>query len=262
MSSAPNGGAQLEIDLSFRRLDLRFMFTTMALLASVKSSEGALLLAGGGSTTPEMVQTFIQAIGGPDQPILVVPLMRERADEAGRQSADFLREYGAKNVDVFLEVEYLPLNQAATRARFLRAKGLWLPGGDQGLFMQRLGSSFAKDLFQLAHRRGISVFGTSAGAMLMSDPMIDGWEDDTRPKRSPGLGLIPVLVDTHYRERERQGRLRFAFENWNSHTRALGLSEGEWILWQGGRVRQSSGRPEWLGSPALPQGTGRRKVQI
>jgi cyanophycinase-like exopeptidase len=163
---------------------------------------------------------------------------------------------------VFLEVEYRPLDQAATRARFLRAKGLWLPGGDQGLFMQRLGSSFAKDLFQLAHRRGVSVFGTSAGAMLMSDPMIDGWEDNTRPKRSPGLGLIPVLVDTHYRERERQGRLRFAFENWNSHTRALGLSEGEWILWQGGRVRQSSGRPEWVGSPALPQSTGRRKVQI
>jgi len=88
-----------------------------------------------------MVRTFIQAIGGPDQPILVVPLMRERADEAGRQSADFLREHGAKNVDVFLEVEYRPLDQAATRARFLRAKGLWLPGGDQGLFMQRLGST-------------------------------------------------------------------------------------------------------------------------
>ncbi|MFN8853858.1 MAG: hypothetical protein ACK5XS_12695, partial [Armatimonadota bacterium] len=100
------------------------MFTAVALLASVKSSEGALLLAGGGSTTPEMVRTFIQARGGPDQPSVVVPLMRAWADEAGRQSADFLRENGAKNVDVFLEVEYRPLDQAATRARFLRAKGL------------------------------------------------------------------------------------------------------------------------------------------
>lgn len=208
--------------------------------------EGALLLAGGGSTSSEMALTFLEVIGGPDQPILVFPTMREQAAQAGQSSAEFLRENGAKNVSVVSEIEFTLADKRKLSAQVFEAKGLWLPGGDQGLFMSRLGADFAKRLFQEAHQRGIATFGTSAGAMLMSDPMIDGWLDETRPKRSPGLGLVPFLVDTHYRERNRQGRLNYALNHWGAQSQGVGLSEREWVLWKNGRVVRASGRPEWL----------------
>lgn len=112
--------------------------------------------------------------------------------------------------------------------------------------MERLGDDFAKALFQETAQPGVSFYGTSAGAMLMSDPMINGWLDETRPKMSPGLGLVPYLVDTHFRERKRQGRLQHALDQWGQQTQGLGLSEGEWIVVRGGRVVEQSGKPEWF----------------
>jgi len=225
------------------------MLTSLALatfgLSSPEISAG-LLLVGGGETPPAIAQKFFELIGGPEQPILVVPLMREEAAKGGESSAEFLRENGAKNVSVLTETTFSASGKRQLRRRVLNCKGIWLPGGDQGLFMERIGAEFGKSLFQEAVRARISFYGTSAGAMLMSDPMINGWLDDTRPRMSPGLGLVPFLVDTHFRERKREGRLQYALDHWGNHTQGLGLSEGEWIVVRNGRVVEQSGKPEWF----------------
>ena len=52
------------------------------------------MLAGGGTTTPEMGRRFLTEIGGPQTPIAVLALVREAPEVNSPKSADSLREVG------------------------------------------------------------------------------------------------------------------------------------------------------------------------
>ncbi|MBL8060949.1 MAG: Type 1 glutamine amidotransferase-like domain-containing protein [Chthonomonas sp.] len=205
---------------------------------------GSLLISGGGTTTPLMAQKFFELIGGRDQPILVMAQMRESPEESGPSSVDFLKEQGASNVVLCDKSTFTLAEKRTLAAQVFSSKGIWLPGGDQNRVFERLGAAWVQKTFQAARQRGISFFGTSAGAMLMSNPMIGGNNEDRSPKRAEGSGLVPFLVDSHYRDRDRQYRLKFALDNWPAAL-GVGLSEGDWIIWNE-RVVESFGNPEWV----------------
>ncbi len=149
-------------------------------------------------------------------------------------------------MSIWLNSSPSPSESRDLARQLMAVKGVWIPGGNQNLLMERLGVEWVQKAFKSARTRGVSFFGTSAGAMLMSDPMIGGNQDDGTPKMARGAGLIPFVVDTHYRERNRQPRLKFALDNWPEKVASgVGLSEGEWIVWND-RVTEKSGKPEWL----------------
>ncbi len=204
------------------------------------------MLVGGGSTTPAIVDRFFGLIGGKDQPILVLPMVRAEPLETGAGSVEMLKERGATNVTIWLKSSPSPSESRDLARQLLAVKGVWIPGGNQNLLMERLGVEWVQKAFASARARGVSFFGTSAGAMLMSDPMIGGNQDDGKPKKARGAGLVSFTVDTHYRERNRQPRLKFAIDNWpEKPSSGVGLSEGEWIVWNN-QVIETSGKPEWL----------------
>ena len=193
-----------------------------------------------------MVERFFGLIGGKDQPILVLPMVRAEPLETGPGSVEMLKERGATNVSIWLNSSPSPTESRDLARQLMAAKGVWIPGGNQNLLMERLGVEWVQKAFAAARSRGVSFFGTSAGAMLMSDPMIGGNQDDGTPRKARGAGLVPFTVDTHYRERNRLSRLKFALDNWpEKPPSGVGLSEGEWIVWND-RVIESSGNPEWL----------------
>lgn len=218
----------------------------LSLALAMKTPAGSLMIVGGGSTTPAMVERFFKVIGGPNQAILVMAQMRENPDETGPQSVAMLKEHGATRVELISAVKFTAEERRALTGRIMSSKGLWFPGGNQNLFIERLGAEWVQRTLKEARRNGVSMFGTSAGAMLMSNPMIGGSQPDKSPKKAVGAGLVPFLVDTHYKNRDRQYRLQFALDHWTENPKSgIGLSEGEWIIWND-KVIESSGSPEWL----------------
>lgn len=86
-------------------------------------------------------------------------------------------------------------------------------GGDQLRLLERMsGSAFVQPLCERS-REGLVVVGSSAGAMVLGDPVIVRGEPAEFPFYGtmctlPGFGLLPgVVVDTHVATRARLGRL-------------------------------------------------------
>lgn len=204
---------------------------------------GALMLVGGGSTTPEMVERFYRLIGGKDQPVVVLALTRENPAESGPASVEWLRENGGTQVSLVAKTTYTLTEKRKLAQMLINAKGVWIPGGDQSLITERLGAEWVQKTFQAALSRGVSFFGTSAGAMIHSNPMIAGTREDGTPILAAGAGTVPFLVDSHYRNRSRENRLRLAREA-TKNPLSIGLSEGEWVIVSGRKITERFGDPE------------------
>jgi cyanophycinase len=211
-------------------------------LLGADQEPGKLFLMGGGSTTVEVTKAFIEDCGGASARLIVMAQTRE--DPArGLSSVELLQDNGARNV-ALISVDRVANSDRATAAKELReAKGVWIPGGDQRLFVDRWSPEWLREEFGSALKRGTNFFGTSAGAMIMSNPMIAGpGEADGTVEIRPGIGLFEGLVDTHYRERNREARLKDGMKQ-VGHSRAIGLDAGEWVVVWRGEIVKIVGKP-------------------
>lgn len=194
----------------------------------MNASLGLLFLAGGGTTSTEVADRFLDAAGR-ERLIVVVGQVRQDPARA-TSSRDFLIERGARFVVVWPWENPSDDDRLLAEQMLKQAGGVWIPGGDQNLVLDRFGTEWCRRVFREARQRGTSFFGTSAGAMLMSDQMISGY--GARHELSEvrqGFGLIEAIVDTHYTERNRETRLRHALQITGAET-GIGLDEGEWIV--------------------------------
>lgn len=220
-----------------------------ALAGLALSSSGAVFLCGGGPTPPAVVQAFLAETGLAGK---VLVCGQTRADPADAvDSVDLLHEHGATNVVIAAFDRPTPGEMQWFRDELATARGVWIPGGDQGAFMQRVGES-ARDAFVAAHRRGAVFFGTSAGAMALGGPLILGYGPSHETARlGRGLGIVPFIVDSHYRQRGRGPRLADASRQAGGAP-TLGLDEGEWVVVRSGKVERRF-RPRADGPSGLAQ---------
>ncbi len=206
---------------------------------------GPLFVVGGGDTPAAAVDAFLSAAGAAG-PIIVVGQVREEPARAA-SSVQWLQERGAARVILWDAAEPGPADRLRAEAELRAASGVYIPGGNQSLVLDRWGADWCRTHFGLAHRRGAPFFGTSAGAMLMSRRMISGYGTEHHISETrPGFGLTELIIDTHYRERTRQGRLAHATRLWSAP--GLGLSESEWRVVHGGKVWAPA---EWSQRSAL-----------
>ena len=101
-----------------------------------------------------------------------------------------------------------------TFARQLRdATGIFLTGGNQLRLSSTIGGTLLAEAVLERFRAGAVVAGTSAGASAMSSHMIAFGASGGTPKHrmaalAAGLGVLPsVIVDQHFQQRNRYGRL-------------------------------------------------------
>jgi len=206
------------------------------------ASSGKLFLVGGGRTPAEIPKRFIAECGGPDAAIIVIPLVSAEP-ESSTGSEEFLRENGAKNVWTFRVARPNAAQRHELAMRLKSAQGIWIPGGVQGRFVSRLGKAWIDAHIRPAVARGTHYYGTSAGAMLASDPMIEGPGEELETSRTGrGIGLTTWLIDTHFRERTREGRLWDAMLK-TQQPNGIGLSEGEWVVIQRDVILERHGVP-------------------
>lgn len=194
--------------------------------AASSTGRGTLLIVGGGPIPDAIIERFVALAGGSGRArILVLPMASEDA-AAGEEIVEDFRRLGASAERLVLSHGEADTDGAARR--LAGATGIWFGGGDQSRLTAALKGTRAEAAIAAVYRSGGAVGGTSAGAAVMSTPMITGDElrpggDRPPPKDSSdafmtiaredvvtadGLGLLPgAIVDQHFIRRRRHNRL-------------------------------------------------------
>lgn len=200
--------------------------------------KGTLVILGGGTESPAAFRKILEVAQGP---IVILDHSRE---ELGRSSAalkEAFAELGAKDVRT-------PTTTAEVLDALKDARGVYLSGGDQKRFMERLPeASGVPAAMRAVLTRGGVIGGTSAGASLMGQWMPTGkgeTPDEFRadPKAvAHGLNLWPgAIMDQHFLVRSRWTRL-FSLVLQTGAETGLGIEEKAWVLVQSGTLEAFEG---------------------
>jgi cyanophycinase len=196
----------------------------MPLAAQPANGPGSLLIIGGGPRPQSVLDRFVQLAGGAQASILVLPMASADADGAGESGARAFQRAGAGQVrSLILTREQA--SSADVAREFEGVTGIYFPGGVQSRLAAVFDGTPAEEAIREVYRRGGVVGGTSAGAAVMTSPMITG--DERRPGgdrpdssqawitidrdnvgTAPGFELLPgAIVDQHFVRRRRHNRL-------------------------------------------------------
>ncbi len=188
--------------------------------------KGTLLIVGGGSIPPAVLERFVALAGGPGQARIVVFPMASQYADAGVELAETFTKLGASAERRVLTREQADTEAAA--ATLADVTGVWFGGGDQSRLTAALLGTRVEAAIAARFRAGAAVGGTSAGAAVMSTPMLTGDEKKpggNRPPEAdsgdawmtiardnivtaPGFALLPgAIVDQHFVRRRRHNRL-------------------------------------------------------
>lgn len=214
--------------------------------APASQKPGKLVIAGGAITTSKReVWGVMMSERLAGRPIGIISTASAKPAESGQPLARSLVEEYGPNAAVFIPLDSKLDNAANAEivALIRRCGGFFFTGGNQTLtprtLLNRDGSATpALTAIWEVHRAGGVIGGSSAGAAIMSDPMITGGTSSgalangvtpaTTPKASQGvtigrgLGFSPgVLYCQHHLERGRFGRLLVALVS-----NTVGLSTG------------------------------------
>ncbi|MEM9381367.1 MAG: cyanophycinase [Planctomycetota bacterium] len=173
-------------------------------LQAPQEGRGAVVAVGGGGT-PDAAVREVMRLAGDGATVAVVPFASSREDR-GVGSVEMWEEAGARAVLVA---------QDAARAREAlgAADVIWMGGGDQDRLLDALEELDIVGLIRERNAGGAVVGGTSAGAAVLGRVSIAGRPDPDAYVRGamegrPGLDLVrDAIVDQHFRERTREGRL-------------------------------------------------------
>ena len=249
-------------------------------LGPVALAEPGKLLIVGGALAPdnaEIHKTFIQAAPA-EGSIFVIPLASGYPAGSAANFMQLMENYGADAQRIQLmplavmddpdtaDVDEANWADNLDNPRVIRAlenaAGVWFTGGDQARITALLRPDGADTDTLRAIRRafdtGAVIGGTSAGAAIMSDPMI--LFGDTLPSLfgaeageeavtlGPGLGFFDYgITDQHFDARARLGRLVVALSMLPEQSQRIGFGVDE----NTGMLVHSDGRFEVLGEAAV-----------
>jgi cyanophycinase len=170
--------------------------------------KGTLIIIGGGGTTPDMWQRFIQASGGPEATFVVVPTAGEDPVPAEPGEVRILKKYGAKTVVTLHTRDPKQANDPAFSEVLTKAGGVWFGGGRQWRFVDAYAGTLTEKRFHEVLARGGAIAGSSAGASIQSEYMPRGHPLGNTVMAAEGyekgLCFLPgCAVDQHFFARKR-----------------------------------------------------------
>ena len=193
---------------------------------------GTIVPVGGAEKkTPDsrILRRFVELCGGERARVAIIPTASALADTGER----YERVFGALGV---AEATSLPIDERADAAIaehlavLDRCTGIFMSGGNQLRLSTILGGTDVARVIRRRNAEGVPVAGTSAGAGFISEHMVAFGKEGATPVAgmvtlAPGLGLTNrVVVDQHFRQRDRLGRLLAAI-SYNPFMVGLGLDE-------------------------------------
>ncbi|HET6627578.1 MAG TPA: cyanophycinase [Nocardioidaceae bacterium] len=177
---------------------------------------GPLLAIGGAEDKlgkRSVLRSFVDLAGGPDARIAVIPTASSLGPEVVEVYDALFRKLGARDVVAARPETRQQADDPALVGRLDTVTGIFMTGGNQlKLSAVVTGTAFGEAI-RAAHRRGVSIAGTSAGASIQSSHMVAFGSGGTTPKQrmtqlAAGLGLVQdCVIDQHFDQRNRYGRL-------------------------------------------------------
>jgi len=196
--------------------------------APARTIGGHLLIVGGGPIPPEISRRFVELAGGPDKARIVVFPMASGDPDAGIEMTGDFERLGARAERIVLDHAQADTEEAVKRLDGVT--GIWFGGGDQANLTAALGGTRVEAAMHRLLAAGAVLGGTSAGAAVMTTPMLTGEErhvgglrppaDPKSPLAAymtvarddvetvPGFGFLSgAVVDQHFIRRRRSNRL-------------------------------------------------------
>lgn len=195
-------------------------------------SRGFIIPIGGAEEKlrdPGILRRFVALCGGSGAKIAVIPTASQ-LEETGPKYRSIFLELGAEKVSVLPFTERADGSRGDWLEELQAAQGVFMTGGNQLRLSTTLGGTPVSDLLREGNARGQHVAGTSAGAAFLSEHMIAFGDEGATPRSdmvtlAPGLGLTKMMVvDQHFRQRDRLGRLLTALA-YNPRPIGVGLDE-------------------------------------
>ncbi len=211
------------------------LFLVVLILPVVVFGQQRLFVVGGGTRPPEGVKKFVEWSGAGKAKILAITWASGVPEESFAALKKNFTEAGAGSVE---HAATRPLD-STERSQFIEqlrtATAVFFSGGDQNRIMDVLADAELLKLIREKYAKGAPFGGTSAGAAVISDPMMTGEADlkildGKKVGVRKGLGLLPfVMFDQHFLVRQRHNRL-FGFVIENPNYLGVGIDEDNAVL--------------------------------
>lgn len=178
---------------------------------------------------PEILDRFVEICGGKNARISIIPTASE-LDDTGRNYEKLFRKLGIKHARVLNMITREDCHSKEFLNYIENSDGVFMTGGNQLRLSTTLGGTPVAQKIRRRNAAGMHVAGTSAGAAFMPEHMIAGGDEGSTPRpdmvtMAPGLGLTNnFIIDQHFRERDRIGRLLTALA-YNPFAIGIGLDE-------------------------------------
>ncbi len=193
---------------------------------------GWIIPVGGGEKkvrSSRILKRFAELCGGADGHIVVIPTASQLKD-AGRRYQKVFGEIGIRRIDIVALERRADCEASGVQEKLDRATGVFLTGGNQLRLSTNIGGTSVARLLRRRNAGGLHIAGTSAGAAFLCEHMIAFGDEGPTPRSdmvtlAPGLGLTNrIVIDQHFRERDRIGRLLTALA-YNPFATGIGLDE-------------------------------------
>ena len=160
-----------------------------------------------------ILSRFVNLAGGPAARILVISTASSLGDEATDLYASVFQQLGVAEITSVRPETRDEANAPRVADMVKDATAVFLTGGNQLRLSVVVGGTRLGRALVDAHKHGLVVAGTSAGASAIASHMVAFGASGATPKQrmtqmSAGLGLLPgVVIDQHFEQRNRIGRL-------------------------------------------------------
>ena len=202
--------------------------------ASVPSDakRGWIIPIGGGEKkvrSSKILSRFVELCGGEAARIAIIPTA-SALEDAGNRYVSVFGQLGAGSADILPLETREDCENPAWLEKLEAANGVFFTGGNQLRLSTTIGGTAVARWIRRANAKGVHVAGTSAGAAFICEHMIAFGKGGATPRSgmatlAPGLGLTNrVIVDQHFRERDRIGRLLSALA-YNPFATGFGVDE-------------------------------------
>lgn len=192
-------------------------------------ARGWIVPIGGKLADAEILDRFVALSGGARARIAVIPTASSEPDIGTFYERVFAR-HGVTHSKALRFSRRSDCDDGDWLQWLETATGVFITGGNQLKLTATLGGTPVAKLLRVRNAAGVHVAGTSAGAAFLSEHMIAFGEEGPTPRAGmvtmcAGLGLTNrVIVDQHFRQRDRLGRLLTALA-YNPFAVGLGVDE-------------------------------------
>ncbi|MES2207740.1 MAG: cyanophycinase [Pseudomonadota bacterium] len=198
------------------------------------SKQGNLIIIGGGEDKKfdkKILTKFVDISGGDKADIVVITAASSVQEEVWEIYKEVFTDLGVKTCSKIALYTREDANNSEIAQQVLEADGIFMTGGDQKKLMALIGGTAIDTAAHKAFlEHAACVAGTSAGASAMSGHMLAESTEEKMPVKGTvhlgaGLGFLQrVIIDQHFSERQRLGRL-LAVVAQNPYLLGIGIDE-------------------------------------